>query len=116
VLKTPIGRLRAIGLVEGVSYLVLLGIAMPLKYFAGIPMAVKIVGWTHGLLFVLFCTALAHVMLAVRWSIGRGTVVFIASLVPLGTFLIDPRLKREDEQLRGPLSAAHEGPGHGRRF
>ena len=96
MLKTPIGRLRAIGLVEGVSYLVLLGIAMPLKYYAGMPMAVKVVGWIHGGLFVLFCAALAHAMFASRWSLFRAAGVFIASLIPFGTFAIDGRLRRED--------------------
>lgn len=102
MLKTPIGRLRAIGLLEGASYLVLLGIAMPLKYFAGVPMAVKVVGWMHGALFILFCAALAHAFLATRLSIFRAGAVFIAALLPFGTFAIDGRLKREDEALRGP--------------
>jgi integral membrane protein len=95
--NTPIGRLRVIGFIEGVSYLVLLGIAMPLKYMAGMPMAVRIVGSIHGGLFVLFCVALAHVWLAAGWSIWRAAGVFIASLIPFGTFVIDGRLKREDE-------------------
>jgi integral membrane protein len=95
--STPIGRLRAAGLVEGASYLVLLGVAMPLKYFAGLPMAVKIAGWIHGGLFILFCAALAHAWRSSGWSIVRAVGVFIAALVPFGTFVIDGRLKREDE-------------------
>ena len=98
MLKSSIGRLRAIGLTEGASYLVLLGVAMPLKYFAGIPMAVKIAGWAHGVLFVLFCAALAQVFFSARWSIGRAAGVFLAALLPFGTFVIDGRLKREDER------------------
>ena len=95
--KTALGRLRLIGLLEGVSYLVLLGVAMPLKYLAGIPLAVKVTGWAHGLLFVLFCAALLEVFVQRRWSIGKGAVAFIASLVPLGTFLLDKRLRAEAE-------------------
>ena len=53
-LNSAIGRLRFVGLLEGVSLLVLLGIAMPLKYLANQPDAVKLVGWAHGVLFVLF--------------------------------------------------------------
>jgi len=102
MLKTPIGRLRLIGLVEGTSYLVLLGIAMPLKYLAGLPMAVKVVGWAHGVLFVLFCAALSHAFVAARWSILRAAAVFIAALLPFGTFAIDGRLKSEDEARRAP--------------
>lgn len=100
MLQTPIGRLRAIGLIEGLSYLLLLGVAMPLKYFASLPLAVKIGGWIHGLFFILFCAALAHAMFAARWSIIRAGLIFIASLIPFGTFVIDGRLKREDEALR----------------
>lgn len=95
---TPIGRLRWIAFVEGCSYLALLGIAMPLKYFAGLPLAVKIVGALHGGLFVLFCVALGHVMLSARWSLFRGGIVFASSLVPFGTFLIDARLRREQAE------------------
>src|SRR5438552_3773981 len=54
VLKTILRRLRLVGYTEGVSFLVLLGIAMPLKYFAGMPLAVTIVGAIHGLLWILY--------------------------------------------------------------
>nr|MBJ6878079.1 DUF3817 domain-containing protein [Vibrio cholerae] len=54
MLSTPIGRLRAIGLIEGISFLLLLFVAMPLKYFAGFATAVKITGMAHGVLFILF--------------------------------------------------------------
>jgi integral membrane protein len=54
MLRTSIGRLRAIGLTEAVSFLVLLGIAMPLKYFADLPRAGTIAGWLHGVLFITF--------------------------------------------------------------
>ena len=108
LLKTPIGRLRIIAFVEGCSYLLLLGIAMPLKYLAGLPVAVRMAGSLHGALFVLFCAALLHAMVVARWSMVRGGVVFASSLVPFGTFVIDGRLKREEEALRGrpPAPAA----------
>ncbi len=99
MLKTPIGRLRAIGIIEGFSYLLLLGIAMPLKYFAGLPLAVKIVGSIHGALFLLFCMALIQATLKARWSIVRTCIIFASSLVPFGTFVIDERLKQEDQVL-----------------
>jgi integral membrane protein len=99
VLKTAIGRLRAIGLLEGASFLVLLGVAMPLKYFAGIPIAVKIVGWMHGLLFIGFCAALADATRTHGWGIGRAGLGFIAALVPFGTFVFDGSLRREQRAL-----------------
>ncbi|KKJ79704.1 putative membrane protein YdzA, partial [Bacillus subtilis] len=48
MLHTPIGRLRTMGFIEGMSLLILLFIAMPLKYWAGLPLAVTIVGSVHG--------------------------------------------------------------------
>ncbi|GIO04135.1 DUF3817 domain-containing protein [Brevibacillus reuszeri] len=95
MMNTPLGRFRVIGILEGISYLVLLGIAMPLKYFLDVPAAVKIVGALHGLLFVLYILALAHVTLKNRWSIIRVIGAFIASLLPFGNFVLDARLKKE---------------------
>lgn len=93
--KTPVGRLRFIGLYEGISYLVLLGIAMPLKYYADWPAAVSIVGSLHGLLFTLFLLAVAHASIARRWSVLRVLGAVIASLVPFGTFVLDRKLREE---------------------
>jgi len=95
LLKTPIGRLRAIALIEGISFLVLLGIAMPLKYFFDMPMAVTIVGGLHGLLFVLYVASVAEVKFAKHKSIAWGVYAFILSLIPFGTFLLDAQLRRE---------------------
>jgi integral membrane protein len=95
MLNTAIGRLRLLGLIEGISYLVLLGVAMPLKYFAGFPVAVTIAGSLHGLFFVLFILAVLHVMFVHRWSIMRGITAFITSLLPFGTFILDAQLKKE---------------------
>ena len=100
MLKTTIGRLRAIGLIEAVSFLVLLGIAMPLKYFAGMPQAVTAVGWIHGLLFITFCIALTHAHQEAKWTVWRTGGVLIAALLPFGPFVIDGRLRKEDEALQ----------------
>jgi integral membrane protein len=105
MLSTPIGRLRVVALLEGVSFLLLLGVGMPLKYWAGVPMAVKLTGWLHGLLFILFCIALARAVAATRWSAPRTSVVFVSSLLPFGTFLIDRMLRQEDEVFRGAREA-----------
>ena len=91
---------------EGVSYIALLGIAMPLKYFAGKPMAVTIVGSIHGGLFVLFCWALLDAKLEHKWSIMKALKPFIASLLPFGPFVIDGSLKAEDEAAVAPSGAA----------
>ena len=59
-MKTALSRLRVIGNIEGISYLLLLGVAMPLKYLGNMPMAVKIAGSIHGFLFVSFIVALEN--------------------------------------------------------
>ena len=100
MLTTSIGRLRTIGLVEGISFLLLLGVAMPLKYFAGLPQAVTAVGWIHGLLFITFCIALSQAQQEAKWTLWRTGAVLIAALLPFGPFVIDKRLRREDEALR----------------
>jgi integral membrane protein len=86
-------RLRILTLIEGVSTLLLFFGAMPLKYLAGLPMAVTAVGWVHGLLFVLVMAALAVVMLQHRWPLRRGALVFVSALVPFGPFVIDRRMR-----------------------
>ena len=90
-----INHLRRIGMIEGVSFLLLLGVAMPLKYLADMPMAVKVVGWAHGLLFIIFCLALWRAKQSARWPLSSAALVFIAALLPFGPFVIDGRLRRE---------------------
>lgn len=85
-------------MLEGISYLLLLGLAMPLKYFANKPEAVTIVGMAHGVLFLTYCLALLHAWSDTGWKFSRVCVMFIASLLPFGPFLIDRRLKEEDSQ------------------
>lgn len=95
-MNTPLSRLRTIGDIEGVSYLVLLGIAMPLKYLAGQPKAVAIAGGIHGFLFVAFCLALANVWWRERWSFGKVIFAFVSSLFPFGTFWLSARIRKEE--------------------
>jgi len=92
--KSPVHTLRLLALTEGTSFLVLLGVAMPLKYLAGLPQAVKVFGWAHGVLFVALCFLLLKVTLEERWPLGRSAMVFLAALLPFGPFVIDRRLKR----------------------
>ena len=100
MLRTSIGRLRAIGFIEGLSFLLLLGVAMPLKYFAGMPQAVTAAGWVHGILFISFCIALTQAHQDANWSAWRSGTVLIAALLPFGPFAIDKKLRREEEALR----------------
>ena len=89
-----IQTLRILGFIEGVSYLLLLGIAMPMKYFFGFPMAVKIVGMAHGVLFIAYCLLLALQMRANKWNLLFGIYLFVATLIPFGTFVTDRKLAK----------------------
>ena len=90
-----LGRLRRIAFLEGISFLVLLGIAMPLKYLAGMPLAVRVAGSLHGGLFVLFLAALAHTAHTRGWSFDRISGALLASVLPFGTFVLDRQLRNE---------------------
>ncbi len=102
-LKTSLGRLRIIGLWEGWSFLLLLGVAMPLKYFADWPLGVRVVGMAHGVLFMLYVLAAIQTALDRDWSWKRTAIVLAASLVPAGPFVVEAKmLKAESEkELKG---------------
>ncbi len=91
----PIDRLRLASLLDGASYLILLGIAMPLKYLAGEPLAVRLVGSLHGLLFLALCACLLESLLRKRLSFGWCVVVFLCALVPFAPFFLDRRLREQ---------------------
>lgn len=77
-----------IGKIEGYSYLVLLGIAMPLKYFYNTPQYVRPVGSLHGILFIAFMILLGIMFFKVKMSFKNATIAFVLSLVPFGTFFL----------------------------
>lgn len=87
---------RKVALAEGISYIVLLFIAMPLKYWADMPIAVKYVGWVHGLLFVLYIACLVMAWQERKWSFGKVVILFIASLLPFVPFYVEKKLKEEE--------------------
>jgi integral membrane protein len=88
--------LRKAGIAEGISFLVLLTIAMPLKYFFHLPMAVKIFGWMHGILFVSFLFLAWEVKTDRKKSLKWFATAFLASIIPTGTFFFDKKLKEEE--------------------
>ncbi|TDN36048.1 DUF3817 domain-containing protein [Hymenobacter sp. UV11] len=95
-LLTPLARLRAVSILEGASLLVLLGIAMPLKYLAHEPAAVRVVGMVHGVLFVAYVLLLIQNAFAQRWSIGKAGLGLLLSVVPFGAFWAERRLFQPD--------------------
>ncbi|HVF97925.1 MAG TPA: DUF3817 domain-containing protein [Flavisolibacter sp.] len=94
--KSSISLLRKIGLLEGVSLLVLLFIAMPLKYIWHQPQAVKIIGWIHGALFVIFMILVFRVYEQKAWPLKKIVIAFVAAFLPFGTFVFDKQLKKEE--------------------
>ena len=95
---TSIAVLRKVGILEGISLLVLLFVAMPLKYIWGEPIAVKIVGWLHGFLFVLFMLLVLRAYDQKGWPFKKVIYAFIAAFLPFGTFVFDKRLKEEEKK------------------
>ena len=98
-----IKSLRLIGIAEGFSFLILLLIAMPLKYWMGWPLAVRYVGWAHGLLFILYIVAVFAAIRAMKWGFKGVAVALIASLLPAGTFVLDRSLRKREHELREGL-------------
>jgi integral membrane protein len=99
---TELRQFRWVAFMEGISFVLLLFVAMPLKYWVGLPLAVRIVGSMHGLLFVAFVGALFRAAVERQWPVRRWALAFLSSLVPFGTFAFDRSLKRE-------LSAGAQG-------
>lgn len=95
-MKKTFSWFRKIAFAEGVSFLVLLFIAMPLKYFASLPMAVTVVGGLHGVLFVGFIILTYLVKETCNKNISWMIKAFVASIIPFGTFYMDKEWKKED--------------------
>ncbi|HEX9985852.1 MAG TPA: DUF3817 domain-containing protein [Thermoanaerobaculia bacterium] len=93
---TFVRALRHLAIAEGISTLVLFGIAMPLKYFAGMPLAVRIVGSLHGALFVALVVMLLLAIRKVPISFGVAAAGIVAAVIPGGPFLLDRHLARID--------------------
>lgn len=95
--KNFIKRFRIIGQLEGASFLILLGIAMPLKYLLDIPEPVKMVGWAHGLLFILYLIGVAQARFTLHWTIKQLFFATLASVIPFGPFIIDRKYLKAAE-------------------
>jgi integral membrane protein len=87
-------RFRWISLIEGMSFLILLFIAMPLKYTMGMPMAVTYVGWAHGALFILYIYLVFPTARSLKWGFSRTLFALMASVLPFGPFIFDKNLKK----------------------
>ncbi len=90
-----VAQFRAVSLLEGVSYLLLLGVAVPVKYLLHEPVMVRVLGRVHGALFVLFVLALVRAAAAGEWRASRSVTAFVASVVPFGAFWFERKLRAE---------------------
>jgi len=93
---TPLARLRSVGIIESSSFVLLLFVAMPLKYLANEPRAVTVVGSIHGALWIAYLLVLAIAWRTYRWSFGRVFLGGVASVLPLGPYFFDRSLQQED--------------------
>ncbi|MFY8022035.1 MAG: DUF3817 domain-containing protein [Bacteroidia bacterium] len=95
-LKTNLGKFRLIAFLEGISFIVLVFIAMPLKYGLNMPLFVKYFGWAHGLLFVIYMILLLQCIFEYSWKFSKILLAFFAALLPFGTFYLEAKLKKEE--------------------
>jgi integral membrane protein len=108
-MKNPIPLLRVVGLLEAISFVLLVFVAMPLKYVWQQPLAVRYLGMAHGVLFVLFVLVLVRVMMVAKWPGSRGMLVLVASVLPFGPFVIDRRMKQWEAEFAARGAGTDEG-------
>lgn len=92
---TSLRNFRILAFVEGVSFLLILFVTMPLKYLYETPLPNKVVGIVHGFLFIGYCLYALQLKWERSWSIGKLLWLWLASIVPFGTFVADRKLLRE---------------------
>ncbi|WP_260678695.1 DUF3817 domain-containing protein [Planococcus salinarum] len=92
-MKNALGQFRFMGIVEGGSLLLLLFIAMPLKYLFGMPEAVSVVGAVHGGLFTVYVLMTIYATFAVRWPFRFAIGAIAVAFIPFGNFVLDRRLE-----------------------
>ncbi|WP_405383249.1 DUF3817 domain-containing protein [Maribacter sp. LLG6340-A2] len=91
---------RATAILEGISYLALFGISMPLKYWAEIPGPNKIIGNAHGILFIAYIILTVIVGLKYKWSFKKLLIFGIASLLPFATFYVEEKYLRKEDSFQ----------------
>ena len=96
-------RFLWIGRGEGVSFLILVFIAMPFKYALDMPLLVKYFGWAHGLLFMAYVAQLVIVAFKMKWDLLEVIFGFVAALLPFGPFVYERRLAKQNATEEGTL-------------
>lgn len=93
-----IRNFRLIARAEGVSFLVLLLVAMPLKYLMGYPLAVKWTGWIHGILFITYLAAVAVSIKPMKWNLWSTLMALAASVIPFGPFFLEKSMRQREQE------------------
>lgn len=98
--KSTLGILRITGILEGISYLLLFAVTMPLKRIYGIESPNLVVGMLHGILFIAYVLLVIAVSVDRKWSTKTTILAGIASLLPFGTFVADAKIFRPESEVR----------------
>jgi integral membrane protein len=102
---TKLGRFKLIASIEGISFLVLVGIAVPLKYVWGQPWLVSNIGMVHGILFILYLFNIIQNKIELGWATGKTILAMLLSIVPFGTFYVVrkmiPKIHNEASEQNG---------------
>lgn len=88
---------RKVAVAEGISYLLLLFVAMPIKYLLHFDLVVKYTGWLHGILFIGYAATLVMAWQEQKWKFIKALLIFLASLLPFVPFWVEMKLKEEEK-------------------
>lgn len=93
--QTLLGRLRIVAVLEGISFLLLFAVSMPLKYLMHITAPNKVIGLIHGLLFILYVIYVFQAKIEYRWTNKKVLLAIVAALLPFGAFWAEKKLFNE---------------------
>lgn len=102
ILKSSVGRLRIMSILDAISYIYLLYCAIYLKRMLGDDSAIRTPGMIHGVLFTLYCITLLNAMISKRWSLIVTILVGLTSIIPILPFFIDKWLTKQQNTVRIP--------------
>jgi integral membrane protein len=101
--RSQLRRMRAVSLLEGATLVLLLGVAVPLKHLAGLPVATSIMGPIHGIAFVLYVWMLVQTLSLGGWTRAEAARMVLAAFIPFGAFVNERALARRQASLAQPL-------------
>jgi integral membrane protein len=91
-LNLSVKQFKIVAILEGASFLILLGIAMPLKYIFDLPATTQVVGMAHGILFIVYVLMVVLIRKQLDWNIKVTLLALAASVLPFGPFVVDRKL------------------------